>query len=153
MIEIAERFEVPASPARVWEVLSDPHAVVECVPGASIERTNEDGSFDAKLTVKFGPTRISFMTQCALDLDSAAHTGKLSARGKENAAGTRIASAATFAVAPQGDGTEVSVQSTVEVAGRLAGMIEGGAGVVARRMSAEFAKRLAERCTQEAARP
>ena len=31
MIEIRERFDVPADPDRVWAVLSDPHAVVGSV--------------------------------------------------------------------------------------------------------------------------
>lgn len=146
MIEIDERFDVAASPARVWEVLSDRNAVVECVPGASIEGQHDDGSFDARLTVKFGPTRISFLTKAVLVLNDAAHTGRLSATGKENAGGTRMVAAATFAVSPQGDGSAVSVQSAVEVVGRLASVIEGGADIVARRMSAEFAERLAERC-------
>ena len=35
MIEINEQFDVPtAKPRVVWDLLSDPHAVVGCVPGA-----------------------------------------------------------------------------------------------------------------------
>ena len=36
MIEISEQFEVLAPPQTVWELLSDPDAVVGCVPGAAI---------------------------------------------------------------------------------------------------------------------
>jgi hypothetical protein len=42
----------------------------------------------------------------------------------------------------------VSIDGTVEVLGRLASLIEGGAGVVVRRMSGEFAERLAARCSE-----
>ena len=43
MMEISERIEVPAPPSAVWAVLSDPQAVVECVPGASLGEAHDDG--------------------------------------------------------------------------------------------------------------
>ena len=146
MIEIHERFDVPASPDRVWEVLSDPHAVVGCVPGASIVGENEDGTLDASVVVKFGPTRVTFRVGAALELDEAAHRGRITAQGKDNVGGTRMRSTATFGVAPEGSGSRVAIDGTVEVSGRLAALIEGGASVVVKRMSGEFAERLAARC-------
>ncbi len=148
MIEIRERFDVPAEPERVWAVLSDPHAVVGCVPGASIVGEDEDGTLDTSVVVKFGPTRVTFRARAALELDAAAREGRITAQGKDNVGGTRMRSTATFAVAPgpEASGSRVSIDGTVEVSGRLASLIEGGAGVVVRRMSADFAQRLAARC-------
>lgn len=40
-------------------------------------------------------------------------------------------------------------QRVVEVAGRPASLIEGGAGVVVRRISGEFAERPAARCSEQ----
>jgi carbon monoxide dehydrogenase subunit G len=148
MIEIHERFEVAAAPERVWEVLSDPYTVVGCVPGASIVGRHEDGSLDASLAVKFGPPRVTFLTRVALEMDAAARQGRLGAQGKDNVGGTRIRATATYGVAqaPATSGSIVSVNSQVEVSGRLASLIEGGASVVVKRLSAEFAERLAARC-------
>jgi carbon monoxide dehydrogenase subunit G len=53
VIEISERVEVPAAPRIVWDVLSDPRAVVDCVPGVKLGDRLEDGSYDATVTVKF----------------------------------------------------------------------------------------------------
>ena len=75
MIEIRERFDVPAGPDAVWAVLSDPHAVVGCVPGAKIDQQHDDGSMDASVVVKFGPTRVTFRVKASLDLDEAARQG------------------------------------------------------------------------------
>ena len=69
MIEISERVEVPAAPRIVWDVLSDPRAVVECVPGAKLGDRLEDGSYDATLMVKFGPAKVTFRAKVALELD------------------------------------------------------------------------------------
>jgi uncharacterized protein len=150
VIEIHERFDVPAGPERVWAVLSDPHAVVGCVPGASIVGRNDDGSLDTSVVVKFGPTRVTFRARATLELDAAARRGRVTAQGKDNVGGTRMRSTATFGVTPGPDarGSSVSIDGTVEVLGRLASLIEGGAGVVVRRMSGEFAERLAARCSE-----
>jgi len=59
VIEISERVEVPAAPRIVWDVLSDPRAVVDCVPGVKLGDRLEDGSYDATVTVKFGPAKVT----------------------------------------------------------------------------------------------
>lgn len=148
MIEIHERFDVLASPERVWTVLSDPYAVVGCVPGASIVGQADDGSLDTSVVVKFGPTRVTFRARAALELDAAAREGRVTAQGKDSVGGTRMRSAARFGVSPGPDprGSSVSIDGTVEVSGRLAPLIESGAAVVVKRMASEFAERLAARC-------
>jgi carbon monoxide dehydrogenase subunit G len=150
VIEIRERFDVPAEPERVWEILSDPHAVVGCVPGASIVGQNDDGSLDAAVIVKFGPTRVTFRVRAMLELDEAARKGSITAQGKDSIGGTRMRSTATFGVmpGPGANGSSVAIDGTVEVSGRLASLIEGGASLVVKRMSGEFAGRLAARCSE-----
>src|SRR5688572_13490876 len=98
MIEVHERIEVPASPRSVWEVLSDPHAVVECVPGAGVGEKHEDGSYDATLTVKFGPAKVAFRARFTLELDPAALSGKVVSRAKDNQGGTRVKTSMAFKV-------------------------------------------------------
>jgi carbon monoxide dehydrogenase subunit G len=151
MIEIRERFDVPAEPERVWGILSDPHAVVGCVPGASIVGLDDDGALDTSVVVKFGPTRVTFRVRVMLELDAAARQGRITAQGKDSIGGTRMRSTATFGVTPgpAGSGSSVAIDGTVEVSGRLASLIEGGASLVVKRMSGEFAGRLAARCSEE----
>src|SRR5688572_17948057 len=120
MIEIRERFDVPAGPDAVWAVLSDPHAVVGCVPGASIVGQADDGTLDTSVVVKFGPTRVTFKALAKLELDEAARTGSVSAQGRDTIGGTRMKSMATFGVTPGpgGSGSAVAIDGTVEVSGR-----------------------------------
>jgi carbon monoxide dehydrogenase subunit G len=148
MIEVDERFEVAAAPVRVWQLLADPHAVVGCVPGAAIVGEQPDGSFDTTLTVKFGPVGVAFQARAVLELEADALRGRLSARGKDKQGGARFEATATFSVAdhPSGSGAIVSTHGQVDISGRLASLIEGGAGVVVKRMSAEFISCLSARC-------
>lgn len=153
MITIAERSEVPARFDDVWRVLSDPHTVVGCVPGASIVRENDDGTFDGDLVVAFGPMRITFHARVTLELDEQSRRGTVFAQGKDAQGGTRMKTSASFAASalPDPRRTAVDLQADIDLSGRLAPLIEGGAAVVAKRMFTEFAARLAARCAETAA--
>lgn len=145
MIEVNEKIEVPSPPQEVWKVLSDPHAVVECVQGASLGEQHEDGSYDAGLKVAFGPARVTFRARFSLELDPATMSGKVSSRGKDNQGGTRIKADMGFRVEPNGPGSTVLIEAKTEVGGRLASIVESGASLVVGRMTADFAKRLEAR--------
>ena len=153
MIEVNERIEVPSTPRIVWRLLSDPRAVVDCVPGAVLGDELEDGSFDATLTVKFGPARVTFRARIALELDAAAMTGHVTARGRDNQGGTRVRAKMTFKVVEQAEppGSAIPIEARVEISGRLASLVEGGAALVVKRMTGEFTERLATRCAAASA--
>lgn len=149
MIQINERFDVScASPEFVWGLLSDPKAVVGCVPGAALGDEHDDGSFDGSLTVKFGPARVTFCAHIELELDEAARVGRVTSRGKDNQGGTRFRASMTFKVVEQADqpGATVLIEGENEISGKLAGLVESGAKIVIKRMSTEFAQNLAARC-------
>jgi carbon monoxide dehydrogenase subunit G len=153
VIEISECLEVPAAPRVVWGVLSDPRAVVDCVPGAKLGDWLEDGSYDATATVKFGPAKVTFRARVALELDSTAMIGHVTSRGRDDQGGTRVKTAMTFkVVAGQAPGSSaVPIDAQVEISGRLASLVESGAALVIKRMTGEFTERLAARCAKATA--
>jgi len=153
MIEVNERIDVPAGPDTVWALLSDPRAVVDCVPGATLGEQQEDGTYDAGLTVKFGPARVTFRTRVGVEFDASARSGVVIARGKDDQGGTRVRATMSFRVLEQSDppGSSVPIEAKVEISGRLALVVESGASIVVRRMTAEFTERLAARCAGAAA--
>jgi carbon monoxide dehydrogenase subunit G len=145
MIEVNERIDVQAAPQTVWAILSDPRAVTECVEGAELGERHEDGSYDAKLVVKFGPARVSFKTRFTLDLDEATMSGKVASRGKDNQGGTRVTTSMSFTVAEgatPGSST-IPINAQVEISGKLASLVESGANIVVKRMTADFTQKLA----------
>ena len=150
MIEVNERVDVPSPPETVWGLLSDPHAVVECVPGATLGEQQVDGSYDAGVTVKFGPAKVTFRSKVAVEYDPAAMAGNVTARGKDNQGGARFETAMTFKVVGQAEaqGSTILIDAQVEISGRLATIIETGASLVVKRMTAEFSERLAARCAE-----
>lgn len=150
MIDVNERVDVPSAPQTVWDLLSDPYAVVNCVPGATLGDQHEDGSFDAGVAVKFGPAKVTFQARVALELDAAAKSGNVTARGKDKQGGARFHTTMIFKVVEQTEapGSTILIQAQVEISGRLASLIETGASLVVKRMTAEFSQRLAARCAE-----
>ncbi len=148
MIEVNERIEVASTPQAVWTILSDPNAVVECVEGAALGEKQEDGSFDAKMAVKFGPAKISFAANVMVAYDEANKSGSVTARGKDSISGTKFKTAMQFRVEGQDTPPQsaIPIKAECELSGRLAHLIESGANLVIQRMTASFAEKLAERC-------
>ena len=145
MIEVNERIEVAAPPPAVWAVLSDPHAVAECVPGAQLGEKQEDGSYDAALMVKFGPAKVAFKARFTLELDPSTLSGRVESRGRDSQGGTRVKTTMMFKVVEgQSPGSSaVPIDAQVEVGGKLASLVETGANIVVKRMTKEFSERLA----------
>jgi carbon monoxide dehydrogenase subunit G len=148
LISIAEEIAVPSPPDRVWAVVSDPLAVVSCIAGAELGAVHDDGSFDGTLLVKFGALRVKFAARLTLELGEATREGRLSARGRDGQGATRFSGGATFRVAgDQEPGRSlVTMAGEVNLTGKLASLIESGAGVVVSRMTKEFSAALIERC-------
>ena len=150
VIEVKEQVEVPAPTQTVWEILSSPRAVVDCVPGAALGERHEDGSFDATLMVKFGPAKVTFRARVAAEFDEAALTGRVTSKGKDNQGGTRFSATMGFKVVETagGAGSAVPIEAEVDIGGRLASLVESGAALVVKRMTRDFSERLAARCSK-----
>jgi uncharacterized protein len=152
LISITEEIVVPSPPERVWEVISDPSAVVSCIGGAELGASHDDGSFDGTLAIRFGGLRVKFAARISLDLDESAHEGRLTARGADGQGATRFSAGATFRVV-EGDtpGTSrVFCDGEIKLNGKLAKLIESGAGMVVSRMTKEFTDQLVQKCAAPA---
>lgn len=152
MITIKEEIAVPSPRERVWEVVSDPASVVSCINGAELGAAHDDGSFDGSLLVKFGAIRVRFAARVSLELDEPEHEGRLSARGGDGQGATRFRGEATFRVVEdeEAGGARVVMAGEVVLTGKLASLVESGAGAVVSRMTKDFSAQLVQRCTAPA---
>ncbi|MCC7079555.1 MAG: hypothetical protein IT530_02695 [Burkholderiales bacterium] len=149
MIEVNETIEVASDPKTVWSLLSEPRAVVECVAGATLGEQQEDGSYDAAITIKFGPAKVAFRAKVEIAYDHTSMSGKVISRGKDKQGGARFHTTMGFKVRDregEAAGSAIGIQAQVEISGRLASLIETGASMVVKRMTKEFSEQLAVRC-------
>ncbi len=149
MITVKEEIAVPSPRARVWAVVSNPADVVSCISGAELGEAHEDGTFDGALVVRFGAIRVRFAARIALELDEPEFEGRLTARGGDGQGATRFRGEATFRVVEDeaAGGSLVLMNGEVTLTGKLASLVESGAGVVISRMTKDFTAKLIAKCT------
>ena len=150
MIDLKEKFSIPAPPDEVWPLISDPAVVAACIPGAELNELTPDGAHRGKVTFKFGPTVAVFRGETRLTYDHPAKRCLIEARGIDQKGASRAR--ARFDVEALGaDTTEVTLQGGFEVAGPLEMFASAGGVHVARALLAEFATNIARGIEQRRA--
>jgi len=83
-----------------------------------------------------------------VEYDEANRSGSVTARGKDSISGTKFRTTMQFKVEGQDAPPQsaMPIKAECELTGRLAHLIESGANIVIKRMTASFAEKLAERC-------
>lgn len=142
MIELKEKFSIPAPPDEVWPLMSDPAVVAACIPGAEMNELTPEGAYRGKVTFKFGPTVAVFRGETKLTYDHPVKRCLIEARGIDQRGASRAR--AKFDVEAKGETTtEVSLAGGFEVAGPLEMFASAGGVHVARALLAEFAANIA----------
>lgn len=154
-MKLEQSFTVAAPVEQVWGALIDVERVAPCLPGAEITGADDEGAYHGTFTVKLGPTTAAYNGTLRLDeVDEAAHTVVMSARGTDKRGQGGANATIRSVVAPDGDGTKVDVDTDFTITGRLArfgrgGMIED----VSRRLMADFSSCLQQRIVAETPAP
>jgi uncharacterized protein len=138
---IENEFDVAASPDKVFALMLDPERVATCIPGAQVTGRREDGSYDAHVTVKLGPVKMTYRGNVAIiESDPRARTAKMLAKGaEERGQGTAQATLQMAVAEREGGGSHVTVSADILVTGRVAQMGRGVMQDVARRMIGQMA--------------
>lgn len=153
-IEIRETFQVQAPIDTVWKFVMDPQQVVTCMPGAALDQVVDAQTFLGTVKVKVGAITATYKGRVQFtQVDEQGHSLQVLAEGRETgggmAKGTMGAHLRTLSTAQ----TEVVVEASVDLTGRLMqvgrGMIQG----VARQLFQQFAESVKQRLAVSAAAP
>ncbi len=126
---IEKEFFVEAERDAVWDLLTDPHRVAECLPGASVTEQVDERTYAGTMSVKVGPVASTYRGKVRFaELDRDAGRAEIVASGQD-ARGRGGAELTMVSRLEAGDGgTRVGVSSEVTVTGALAqfgrGMIQ-----------------------------
>src|SRR5262245_41763273 len=114
---IEDKFEVKAPIDRVWNFLIDPQQVVQCMPGVKLTEIQDARNFTGAMTVKIGPVSMTFQGKVQItEMDESQHIARMSGEGKEG--GGWIKTSMASQLTPSDSGTEVKVNTEVDIAGR-----------------------------------
>ena len=143
-MRIENTFEVPATPDAAWVLLMDVPRVVPCMPGAEIERTIDDSTWEVRQRVKLGPISLQFRSQVRRrELDETNRRAVLSVSAKEARGRGGADATVDCALEPVGGGTRVTVVTELELRGTVAQYGRPVVGSVAENLTRQFAACLA----------
>ena len=151
-IEIEERLEVEAPVDVVWRFLVDPHKVVTCMPGASLDEVVDERTFVGSVKVKLGAITTGYKGRVEfVEVDEQAHTLRIAAEGREKGGGTaRGTVCCRLELLPNG-ATELVTEARVDLTGRVMQMGRGMIKGVAHQLFQEFASRTRDKLLSEQA--
>lgn len=150
-------FSLDVPPEQAWEVLTDIPGLTPCMPGATLEGEDDKG-YKGKMKVKLGPIDMVFNGHIRfLERDDEMQYALLEAAAAEMKGAGNAKANIKFHVRPQGEGSEVTVDSEYAVSGKAAQLGGGVIQSVGKRLMDEFAKRvrtlIAERSLATTSKP
>ena len=145
-MELDNSFTVPVPPDQAWDVLLDVKRIAPCMPGATVDEVDGD-VVNGRIKVKVGPVSLTYRgTAKFIERDPDAHHVVLEASGKETrGAGTASAPVqASLTPDASGNGTQVTMHTTMNVTGRPAQFGRGVMVEVGGKLVEQFAANLAQ---------
>lgn len=140
-LHLRESFHVHVAPEHVWHFLIDPARVVRCLPGAELTETVDPLTYRGRVKVKVGPISTAYAGTAQLtELDDGARRMQMVGEGREmGAAGSaKMTMVGTVTAHPDG-GSQVDVDATIDIAGRVMQFGRGLVESVSRQLFRQFA--------------
>src|SRR3984957_5554131 len=127
-MELEHSFTVPVPPDQAWDVLLDVERVAQCLPGATLDSVEGD-EIKGRIKVKLGPISMTYAgTARFTERNRDAGVVTLEAAGKETRGAGTAAATIRSELRSEGDQTEVTVHTSLNVTGKPA---QFGRGVMA----------------------
>lgn len=128
-IVINESFTVNAPVERVWRFLTSPQEVVRCLPGAELTEVLGEREYAGRVKVKVGPVTAAYAGKATLtEVVDALHQMTLVGEGRETGgSGSAKMTMRGSVVASAGGGSDVNVNATIDIAGKV---MQFGRGLV-----------------------
>ncbi len=120
-MHIENQFEIPLPPDTAWPILMNVPETAACFPGVgSIDQISAD-QFKGRVTVKLGPLTMVFAGTMRIEnRDDAAHGATVKASWAEAKGRGHANTVTRFALHKQTGGTQVTMQSELQLAGQVA---------------------------------
>ena len=149
-MRIENGFDVQASRQAAWALLTDVPRVVPCMPGASLERTIDDQTWEVLQTVKLGPISLQFRSDVKQEqLSEADGIAVLTVNAKEVKGKGGAEATIRSSLRPTETGTRVDLATELELRGAVAQYGRPVLGSVAEELTRQFATCLAAMLAKE----
>ncbi len=152
-MKIEDRFRVNVPVEEAWRVLLDIERIAPCMPGAELQEVAGD-EYRGVVKVKVGPITAQYKGVAKLaEVDEGAHRAVIDAQGRDTRGQGNASAKITMSLAPDGDGTEVSIDNDVTVTGKVAQFGRGVMADVSTKLLAQFVACLESRVLSDDPQP
>ncbi|MFI9271310.1 SRPBCC family protein [Kitasatospora sp. NPDC052896] len=141
------RVSLPVEPA--WELFTDLERLAPCMPGAELTEV-EGERFHGTVKVRVGPVTVQYKGVASFEeRDGAARTVRVKATGRDTRGQGNADAHITARLAPDGDGTRVTVGTRLSVTGKAAQFGKGVVEDVSGKLLGQFVDCLEQRLAAE----
>jgi carbon monoxide dehydrogenase subunit G len=127
-MKLEHDFRVDAAPDVAWPILLDLERIAPCMPGAQLQEVEGD-EYRGTVKVKVGPITAQYKGAARIvDSDAAAHRVVIHAEGRDTRGQGNASATITANLTGAGDGSQVHVDTDLNVTGKVA---QFGRGVMA----------------------
>ena len=149
-MELTNEFTVRVPAERAWEGLTDVEGIAPCMPGAELQEVLGD-EYRGIVKVKVGPITAQYKGAARfVELDAAGRRAVLRAEGRDTRGQGNANATVTATLAPEGDGTRVSVHTDLAITGRVAQFGRGVLADVSAKLLGQFVSCLEDTVLSEA---
>ncbi|MEX2268670.1 MAG: SRPBCC family protein [Acidimicrobiia bacterium] len=137
-MKIQDQFRVAVPVDHAWRVLLDVEGIAPCMPGAQLQEVEGD-EYRGTVKVKVGPITAQYKGVARIvEADEAARHIVIKADGRDTRGQGNASATVTAALEPDGDGTRVSIDTDLNVTGKVAQFGRGVMADVSSKLLAQF---------------
>ena len=120
-VTLSRTAPVATSVDRLWAAISNIQTAASCMPGASVESINSDGTVTGVYEMKLGPIHARFRGLATVNFDNATRTGMVRGNGGDQDKRSAAEGEVRFQALPQPDGSaSLKLDITYRLTGPLA---------------------------------
>jgi carbon monoxide dehydrogenase subunit G len=139
-VKIEDNFRVAVPVDEAWKVLLDVERIAPCMPGAQLQEIEGD-EYRGIVKVKVGPITAQYKGAARItETDEASRVVVIKAEGRDTRGQGNASAVVTATLAPDGDGTIVSIDTDLNVTGKVAQFGRGVKADVSSKLLGQFAE-------------
>ncbi|HZP30635.1 MAG TPA: SRPBCC family protein [Acidimicrobiia bacterium] len=150
-MKIEDQFRVAVPFEQAWNVLLDVERIAPCMPGAQLQEVEGD-EYRGIVKVKVGPITAQYKGAARIvEADQASGRVVIKAEGRDTRGQGNASATVTATLVSDGDGTQVTIDTDLNVTGKVAQFGRGVMADVSSKLLGQFVQSLEENVLSEEA--
>src|SRR6266516_5342108 len=141
-MKLENEFRVDVPVEEAWRVLLDVERIAPCMPGAQLQEVEGD-EYRGNVKVKVGPITAQYKGAARIiEADESARRVVIKAEGRDTRGQGNASATVTATLVADGGGTDVSIDTDLNVTGKVAQFGRGVMADVSSKLLGQFAENL-----------